>query len=164
MLILSRNKNQSIVINGNIFVTIVEVNGNKVRLGIDAPKEVSVHRSEIHERINQGNSTSPAPDPAPVAELSKQISEEAGKHIHYLYREMRERRCPACGHNSHQPFEIKGGLMCPICSFAISEDQIRAIKHLTNWVFRSRLASFKDCGSHLQRLGEALSHEDSSPV
>lgn len=51
MLVLSRKKNESIVINDNIIVTVVEVRGDKVRLGVQAPKEVPVHRSEVHEAI-----------------------------------------------------------------------------------------------------------------
>jgi carbon storage regulator len=51
MLVLSRKKNESIIINDNIIVMVVEVRGDKVRLGIDAPKEVSVHRREIYEAI-----------------------------------------------------------------------------------------------------------------
>ncbi len=51
MLVLSRKKNESIIINDNITVTVVEIRGDKVRLGIDAPKEVSVHRREVYEAI-----------------------------------------------------------------------------------------------------------------
>ena len=51
MLVLSRKKNESIVIHGNIVVTIVEVRGDKVRLGIEAPKEVPIHRSEVFAAI-----------------------------------------------------------------------------------------------------------------
>jgi len=51
MLVLSRKKNESIIINENIVVTIVEVRGDKVRLGIDAPKEVTVHRQEVYDAI-----------------------------------------------------------------------------------------------------------------
>ena len=47
MLVLSRKKNESIVIDDNIVITVVEVRGDKVRLGIEAPREVPVHRSEI---------------------------------------------------------------------------------------------------------------------
>lgn len=46
-------KNQSIVINDSITITIVDIRGDKVRLGIDAPKEVAVHRHEIYEAIKQ---------------------------------------------------------------------------------------------------------------
>ncbi len=51
MLVLSRKKNESIIIDGNITVTIVEVRGDKVRIGIDAPRDVTVHRSEVAEAI-----------------------------------------------------------------------------------------------------------------
>jgi len=51
MLVLSRKKNESIIISDNITVTVVEIRGDKVRLGIDAPKEVSVHRREVYEAI-----------------------------------------------------------------------------------------------------------------
>ena len=49
MLVLSRKKNESIVINHDITITVVEIRGDKVRLGIVAPKEVSVHRQEVYE-------------------------------------------------------------------------------------------------------------------
>ena len=52
MLVLSRKKNESIVINRDITVTVVEIRGDKVRLGIVAPKEVPVHRQEVFEAIH----------------------------------------------------------------------------------------------------------------
>ncbi len=53
MLVLSRKKNEVIVINGDIRVTIVEVHGDRVRVGIDAPKTVPVHREEVHLQLQQ---------------------------------------------------------------------------------------------------------------
>jgi carbon storage regulator len=66
MLVLSRKKNESIVINNDITVTVVEIRGDKVRLGIVAPKEVPVHRQEVYEAIHgkQPGSTEPAPNNA----------------------------------------------------------------------------------------------------
>ena len=52
MLVLSRKRNESIVIDENIVITVVEVRGDKVRLGIEAPREVPVHRSEVHDAIS----------------------------------------------------------------------------------------------------------------
>jgi carbon storage regulator len=52
MLVLSRKKNESIIINNDITVTVVEIRGDKVRLGIVAPKEVPVHRQEVFEAIH----------------------------------------------------------------------------------------------------------------
>jgi carbon storage regulator len=51
MLVLSRKRNESIVIDENIVITVVEIRGDKVRLGIQAPREVPIHRSEIHAAI-----------------------------------------------------------------------------------------------------------------
>ncbi|HCL52892.1 carbon storage regulator CsrA [Pseudomonas fulva] len=52
MLILTRKVGETIVINDTIRVTVLQVKGGQVRLGIEAPKDVSVHRQEIQERIN----------------------------------------------------------------------------------------------------------------
>ena len=57
MLVLSRKKNESIVINDNINVVVVEIRGDKVRLGIEAPKEVPVHRREVYEAIMRDRQT-----------------------------------------------------------------------------------------------------------
>ena len=56
MLVLSRKKNESIVINDNITIVIVEIRGDKVRLGIEAPKDVPVHRKEIFDAIKASHS------------------------------------------------------------------------------------------------------------
>jgi carbon storage regulator len=53
MLVLSRQKDESIMINDNIEITIVDVRGDKVRLGIVAPREISVHRKEVYEAIQR---------------------------------------------------------------------------------------------------------------
>lgn len=53
MLCLSRKRNESIVINDNIVVTVVEIRGDKVRLGIEAPKQIPVHRREVFEAIER---------------------------------------------------------------------------------------------------------------
>jgi carbon storage regulator len=53
MLVLSRKPGESITIDENIVVTIVEIRGDKVRLGIEAPKEVKVHRQEVFEALQQ---------------------------------------------------------------------------------------------------------------
>ena len=53
MLVLSRKKNESIVINDTITIVVVEIRGDKVRLGVEAPKEVPVHRREVYEAIKR---------------------------------------------------------------------------------------------------------------
>ena len=53
MLVLSRKKGQRVMIGDGIVITVVEVRGNKVRFGIDAPKEVPVHREEVYNQIRE---------------------------------------------------------------------------------------------------------------
>ena len=55
MLVLSRKKNESIVINDDITIVVVEIRGDKVRLGVEAPKEVPVHRSEVYQAIHRND-------------------------------------------------------------------------------------------------------------
>jgi carbon storage regulator len=58
MLVLSRKKNESIVINDDITIVVVEIRGDKVRLGVEAPKEVPVHRSEVYQAIHRNAAAS----------------------------------------------------------------------------------------------------------
>ncbi len=53
MLVLSRRPNESIVINDKIVITVIEIRGDKVRLGIEAPRDVPVHRSEVYSAIQR---------------------------------------------------------------------------------------------------------------
>ena len=53
MLVLSRQKDESIIIGDDVEITIVDVRGDKVRLGINAPRSISVHRKEIYEAIQR---------------------------------------------------------------------------------------------------------------
>jgi carbon storage regulator len=55
MLVLSRQRDESIMIGDNIVVTIVDIRGDKVRLGINAPAEIPVHRQEVYEAIQREN-------------------------------------------------------------------------------------------------------------
>jgi len=55
MLVLTRKKNQSIVINDNIEITLLDIQGDQVRIGISAPRSVSVHRKEVFEEIQPEN-------------------------------------------------------------------------------------------------------------
>lgn len=55
MLALSRKKGESIIIGDDIEIKILEISGDKVRIGIEAPKEVSIHRQEIYLQIQEEN-------------------------------------------------------------------------------------------------------------
>ena len=67
MLVLSRKKSEQIVINEDITITVVEIRGDKVRLGIEAPKEVPVHRREVFDAIQRH-------EPHPSQQPEKQAS------------------------------------------------------------------------------------------
>jgi carbon storage regulator len=67
MLVLSRKKNESIIIRDDIVVTVVEVRGDRVRLGIDAPKEVTVHRREVYEKTKKSERLDKAQDEGPAS-------------------------------------------------------------------------------------------------
>jgi len=71
MLVLSRKINQSIMVGDNVRVVVVAVDRDQVKLGIEAPREIAVHRSEIYEEIQRTNraaaGSAEAPPPAPEA-------------------------------------------------------------------------------------------------
>jgi carbon storage regulator len=75
MLVLSRKKNESIVINNDITIVVVEIRGDKVRLGVEAPKEVPVHRREVYDAIRR-NSRADA-DAAPGTPSENHTASEA---------------------------------------------------------------------------------------
>ena len=55
MLVLSRKRGERIVIGPNIELTVVDIRGNNVRLAVEAPRDVSIHREEIYQRIQEEN-------------------------------------------------------------------------------------------------------------
>ena len=63
ILVLSRKKNESIVIDDRIVITVVEIRGDKVRLGIEAPRDVPIHRSEVYDAIRREAEKQSAPQP-----------------------------------------------------------------------------------------------------
>ena len=70
MLVLSRKKDEKIVIGDNISIMVVEIREDKVRLGIEAPREISVHRREVYEAIKRKESEAPATETAAPESVS----------------------------------------------------------------------------------------------
>lgn len=74
MLVLSRQRDESIIIGDNIVITIVDIRGDKVRLGIQAPKEIPVHRQEVYDAIKRESAQSQKPDAVPDSKESESSS------------------------------------------------------------------------------------------
>lgn len=62
MLVLSRHRDESIMIGDDVVVTIVDIRGDKVRLGIDAPADIPVHRQEVYDAIQRENRNAQKPN------------------------------------------------------------------------------------------------------
>jgi carbon storage regulator len=71
MLVLSRQRDESIMIGDNIMITIVDIRGDKVRLGIEAPAEIPVHRQEVYEAIQRENLRASRLEPKDTRGLGK---------------------------------------------------------------------------------------------
>ncbi len=70
MLVLSRQRDESIMIGDNVVVTIVDIRGDKVRLGIEAPTEIPVHRQEVYEAIKRENQKASKIQPKDLGNLA----------------------------------------------------------------------------------------------
>jgi carbon storage regulator len=71
MLVLSRQRDETIMIGDDIEVTVVDIRGDKVRLGINAPKEIAVHRKEVYDAIRRENKAAAQVKPEDLSGLGK---------------------------------------------------------------------------------------------
>ncbi|HBT20193.1 MAG TPA: carbon storage regulator [Peptococcaceae bacterium] len=71
MLVLTRKKNETVVIGSDIFVTVVDVDGDKVKLGINAPRDISIYRKEIYDAIVRENVSASMAQPEDVEHIIK---------------------------------------------------------------------------------------------
>lgn len=71
MLVLSRQRDETIIIGDDIEITVVDIRGDKVRLGVTAPKEISVHRKEVYDAIRRENREAARVKPEDLSGLGK---------------------------------------------------------------------------------------------
>src|SRR5262245_10257405 len=71
MLVLSRQRDETIMIGDDIEITVVDIRGDKVRLGINAPREISVHRKEVYEAIRRENRAAAQVKPEDLSGIGK---------------------------------------------------------------------------------------------
>ena len=76
MLVLSRRLGESVVIGDDVVVTVLEIRGDVVRLGVDAPREVQVRRQELLAEVTESNRAAASPDQDAVAGLSRMVSDQ----------------------------------------------------------------------------------------
>ncbi len=73
MLVLSRRAGESVVVGDNVTITILEVRGDVVRVGIDAPRSVAVHRAELLQALESSNREAASPSEQAVASLAEAL-------------------------------------------------------------------------------------------
>ena len=71
MLVLSRRPNESIIVNGNITITVLEIRGDHIRIGIDAPRDITIHREEIHAELVAANKNASTATAAALGKLPR---------------------------------------------------------------------------------------------
>jgi carbon storage regulator len=77
LLILTRRVGESVVIDNNIVVTVVEMRGDSVRIGIDAPRSVDVHREEVYRELQNANRAAASPDAGAIEALKSLVAPAA---------------------------------------------------------------------------------------
>jgi carbon storage regulator len=139
MIVLSRKKNESIVINDDITIVVVEIRGDKVRLGVEAPKEVPVHRTEVYDSLRRHDECSRA---ASVVEQVAIAHERAAA--------ARQQLAPRAAVLESRPTVARDGLCCPQCQ---SDDvSIERIKVAYKGAELVRWRECSACGNKFQTL------------
>ncbi|RME39870.1 MAG: carbon storage regulator [Planctomycetota bacterium] len=80
MLVLSRQRDETIIIGDDVEITVVDIRGDKVRLGITAPRHIQVHRKEVYEAIKRENQQAAKISPRDVPPLAEQDADKEGKN------------------------------------------------------------------------------------
>lgn len=79
MLVLSRQRDETIMIGDDVEITVVDIRGDKVRLGITAPRQIQVHRKEVYDAIKRENRQAANLSPQDVSDLAQKKNDENGR-------------------------------------------------------------------------------------
>jgi carbon storage regulator len=79
MLVLSRQRDQTIMIGDDIEITVVDIRGDKVRLGINAPQHITVHRKEVYEAVKRENRAAASVKPEDLADVAGDPKDQSGR-------------------------------------------------------------------------------------
>jgi carbon storage regulator len=77
MLVLSRKRDESIIIGDDVVVTVIDIKGEQVKLGVSAPKSISIHRKEVYEAIQAENLAASRPEAQNLSGLAKVLEKTA---------------------------------------------------------------------------------------
>jgi carbon storage regulator len=81
MLVLSRQRDETIMIGDDIEITVVDIRGDKVRLGINAPRAVQVHRKEVYDAIRRENAEASQVQLPDLSSLPRKIGSNGSSHL-----------------------------------------------------------------------------------
>ena len=140
MLVLSRKRNESIIINDNITITIIDNHGKNVRLGIQAPKETPVHRLEIYESINKGELGNISSRPHTTnANLTIELTklQNQNTQLNHQLTELKTRHTNHC-------YELAG----------LQNNASNTERVITN--LQDEITTLTDCKEHLRQLGQEI--------
>ncbi|MBM7623034.1 carbon storage regulator CsrA [Sporohalobacter salinus] len=79
MLVLTRREEESIIIDDKISVTVLEIDGNQIKLGIEAPEEISIHREEVYCQIENENKQAVVQDRDNLSRILKEVQKSSKK-------------------------------------------------------------------------------------
>ena len=105
MLVLSRQRNETIMIGDDVEITVVDIRGDKVRLGITAPRQIQVHRKEVYDAIKRENQRAANLSPDDVSDLVEQQKER--KNEKDLDESQKAKGSPDKNRNQDRPSDLR---------------------------------------------------------
>jgi carbon storage regulator len=105
MLVLSRQRDETIMIGDDVEITVVDIRGDKVRLGITAPRQIQVHRKEVYEAIKRENQKAANLSPDDVSDLVDRERERKAEHG--ARGSDKANRSPNRNHDQDRPDELR---------------------------------------------------------